>query len=122
MSKGNGKSFVHFLERIANFILQVFERVVKFILTSFNIILIIFASILGFILFMILFGIIGSAWNVGSLNFICINGNLLGLNVAKQYSEKGIDLTLIRIGTLLVLLFPLFGLISISQSFRQNSN
>ncbi len=112
-SKGNGKSFVHFLERIANFILQVFERVIKFIFNFFNIILIIFASILGFILFMILFGIIGSAWNVGSLNFISINGNLLGLNVAEAILGKGLDLTLIRIGTLLVLLFPLLGLITL---------
>ena len=62
---------------------------------------------------MILFGIIGSAWNVGSLNFISINGNLLGLIVAEAILGKGIDLTLIRIGTLLVLLFPLFGLISL---------
>ena len=112
-SKGNSKSFVHFLERIANFILQVFERVIKFIFNFFNIMLIIFASILGFILFMILFGIIGSAWNVGSLNFISINGNLLGLNVAEAILGKGIDLTLIRIGALLVILFPLLGLIAL---------
>ena len=109
-SRENSKSFVHFLERIANFILQVFERVIKFIFNFFNIILIIFASILGFALFMILFGIIGGAWNVGSLNFISINGNLLGLNVAEAILGKGIDLTLIRIGALLVLLFPLLGL------------
>ena len=112
-NKGNSKSFVHFLERIANFILQVFERVIKFIFNFFNIILIIFASILGFVLFMILFGIIGGAWNVGSLNFISINGNLLGLNVAEAILGKGIDLTLIRIGALLVLLFPLLGLITL---------
>ena len=112
-NKGNSKSFVHFLERIANFILQVFERVIKFIFNFFNIILIIFASILGFALFMILFGIIGGAWNVGSLNFISINGNLLGLNVAEAILGKGIDLTLIRIGALLVLLFPLLGLITL---------
>jgi phage shock protein PspC (stress-responsive transcriptional regulator) len=112
-NKGNSKSFVHFLERIANFILQVFERVLKFIFNFFNIILIIFASILGFVLFMILFGIIGGAWNVGSLNFISINGNLLGLNVAEAILGKGIDLTLIRIGALLVLLFPLLGLITL---------
>ena len=112
-SKGNSKSFVRFLERIANFILQVFERVIKFIFNFFNIILIIFASILGFILFMILFGIIGGGWNVGSLNFISINGNLLGLNVAEAILGKGLDLTLIRIGTLLVLLFPLLGLITL---------
>ena len=112
-NKGNSKSFVHFLERIANFILQVFERVIKFIFNFFNIILIIFASILGFVLFMILFGIIGGAWNVGSLNFVSINGNLLGLNVAEAILGKGIDLTLIRIGALLVLLFPLLGLITI---------
>ena len=111
--KGKSKSFVHFLERIANFILQVFERVIKFIFNFFNIILIIFASILGFVLFMILFGIIGGAWNVGSLNFISITGNLLGLNVAEAILGKGIDLTLIRIGTLLVLLFPLLGLITL---------
>ena len=112
-NKGNSKSFVHFLERIANFILQVFERVIKFIFNFFNIILIIFASILGFVLFMILFGIIGGAWNAGSLNFISITGNLLGLNVAEAILGKGIDLTLIRIGTLLVLLFPLLGLITL---------
>ena len=112
-NKGNSKSFVHFLERIANFILQVFEGVIKFIFNFFNIILIIFASILGFALFMILFGIIGGAWNVGSLNFISINGNLLGLNVAEAILGKGIDLTLIRIGALLVLLFPLLGLITL---------
>ena len=112
-SKGNSKSFVHFLERIANFIVQVFESVIKFIFNFFNIILIIFASILGFILFMILFGIIGGGWNVGSLNFISINGNLLGLNVAEAILGKGLDLTLIRIGTLLVLLFPLLGLITL---------
>ena len=112
-SRENSKSFVHFLERIANFILQVFERVIKFIFNFFNIILIIFASILGFALFMILFGIIGGAWNVGSLNFISINGNLLGLNVAEAILGKGIDLTLIRIGALLVLLFPLLGLITL---------
>jgi phage shock protein PspC (stress-responsive transcriptional regulator) len=112
-NKGNKNSFVHFLERIANFILQVFERVIKFIFNFFNITLIIFASILGFVLFMMFFGILAGAWNVGNSSIVYIDGNLLGLNAAEALLGEGIDLTLIRIGTLLVLLLPILSLITL---------
>jgi phage shock protein PspC (stress-responsive transcriptional regulator) len=112
-SSAKNNSFIIFLNRIASFILQVIEVVLKFIFNFIKIVLIIVASITGFVLFMILFGTIAETWNISGLNVISINGNLLGLNIAQAMLGNGIDLKLLQAGTLLILLFPILVLITL---------
>lgn len=112
-NKGTQGQIWDFLSRVGNFIINVLEAIFGFIFKFFSVILIIIGSVIGFVLFIALFGVIASTWNIGGFDFITIDGAVIGFNAAEAVLGNGVDLTLMRVGTLLTLLFPILGLIAL---------
>lgn len=106
-----GSQLANNVNRFLNFLLSVIENIIKFVIKFIGIILGFVAVVLGFVLFLGLTGVIASTWNVGGLDFISIDGAVIGVNGAQAIFGDGYLLHTLRIGTILTLLFPLFGLI-----------
>ena len=118
-SAGKLNSTVH---RFLSFILNIIEGMARFIFKFLSIILIIIASFIGVFIFAGLFGMVAGSWNIdiGGVDFNSFDGHMLGLNGAEAIFGSGLLLNLMRIGTLLTLLFPIFGLIVIlAKSFKK---
>ena len=121
-NKGSAGKINSAAHRFFSFILNIIEGIARFIFKFLSIILIIIASFIGFFVFVGLLGMVGSSWNINitGFDFISYGGHILGLNGAEAILGSGLLLNLIRIGTLLTLLFPIFGLIVLlAKSFKR---
>ena len=119
-NQGTGQSIRRTINRGLNFIINILEWLFRLVFKFFGLLFILFGLVIGFTLFIALFGVIASTWNFGGLDFISIDGNILGLNTAEAVLGSGIELTLMRIGTLLTLLFPILGLTTLlAKAFKR---
>lgn len=96
-----------FVSFVVNGIGSIFSFVFKFI----GVMLAIVGALIAFTLILTLLGIFGSTWNLDGFNFISLNGYIYGLDGAQAIFGSGWRLLALRVGTLLILLLPLFALV-----------
>lgn len=112
-SKGSGKNVADGLQSVLAFIFMVLETIFTFIFKFIGILLIIIGIIFGSFLLLGMLGVVATTWNIGGLEYLTFDGAVLGLNGLEAIIGTGTTLNVLRIGALLTLLLPLFGLISL---------
>lgn len=108
--KNNGNRITDMLNSFFNFVLSILESIFTFIFKFFGGILAFLGIIVAFALVLAIIGVVGTSWNFG-WDFVQINGNLIGMDAATAVLGSGLKLNLLRTGSILTLLLPLFILV-----------
>jgi phage shock protein PspC (stress-responsive transcriptional regulator) len=109
----NQGSVSNAIQRFLNFILSVLESIFRFVLKFLSIILIAIGSVIAFALIMLILGVVGTTWNLGGVDFVLVDGSIIGMSGAEALLGNGWRMVFMKVGTLLTLVLPIVGLLGL---------